>query len=124
MVHALESDRNRLMKKVKTWCVEDGGEHPHIIPGLASETVFFIQPIDMPAEDKVALKSAPYPSQRPNDPEIKGSGMDCEIVSSFWMWRTGRAKPAADAETEVMALEFPYKDIVWEDSDEEDQDFD
>ena len=124
LVHTLELDRNRLMKKVKDWCVEDGGEHPHVIPGLGDETVWFIQPLDTPMEDKHALKTAPYPSHRPNDPAIRGSGMDVEIVSNFWMWRTGRATPMEDAEKEVMTLEWPYSQIAFDDSDDSDQDFD
>ena len=50
--------------------------------------------------------------------------MDAEIVSSFWMWRTGRAAPAEDAEKEVMALGFPYNQIEFEDSSDSDQEFD
>jgi len=123
VVHRLEEERNKTMKKVKKWCIEDGGEHPHVIPGLVDETVFYVQPLDKAAEDKNALKVAPFPSQRPGDPDSRGSGMDAEIVSSFWMWRTGRAAPHEDFATEVMTLAHPYSEIAFADSSDSEDEF-
>jgi hypothetical protein len=82
------------------------------------ETVFWIQPLDKDLADRNALKEAPGPTFRADDPDIgpRGSGIDAELVSSFWMWRTGRAAPHEEFSHEVMTLHHPYDQIVYHDA--------